>query len=104
MNTPFLYHVIISRDKLSSDPFVSEEGKPTIIYDGDCDFELNSSASIKSDVLVGRYKLYIQDNTIPVDKGDKIQLGMLGRILYGEVVDIFPTNLGLTVYWDNVNN
>jgi hypothetical protein len=103
MNTPFPYHVVISRDEVPLDPFVPKSDNPVVIYDGECDFEISSS-NTRDGVLVGRYRLYIQDNTIPVEKGDNVVLDLKGRVLSGEVVDYFPTNFGLTVYWDNVNN
>ena len=104
MNPPFPYRVIIRRPAVIDDPFVSTEGADTVVYEGACDFENNRFPSVKGGVQTGKYKLYIADNTIPIEIADNVELTMHSRVMIGSVVDFMPTNFGLTVFWDNVNN
>lgn len=104
INPPFPYSVVIRRRIESSDPFVESEEATTLVYDGICDFENNRYPLYRDGVQVGKYKLYIPDNALPVEKKDLIELSVYGRVITGEVVDFFPTNFGLTISWDSSNN
>lgn len=104
MNPPFPYQVIIRRAVAATDPFVVAGEADTIVYEGACDFENNRFPTTKSGVQVGKYKLYLSDNTIPVEIGDTVELSMYGRVVKGSVTDFTPTNFGLTILWDNTNN
>ena len=104
INPPFPYQVIIRRTIDNSDPFSKEEESKSIVYEGMCDFENNRYPIYRDGVQVGKYKLYLPNNTTPIEKEDLIELSIYGRVIRGEVVDYFPTNFGLTVSWDSVNN
>lgn len=104
INPPFPYNVVISRKAVPEDPFTPVEQDATIIYDGVCDFEVNRHPSYKNNVQVGKYKLYIPDNTIALEMNDTIELQILSRKMVGNVLDFFPTNFGITVYWDSAEN
>lgn len=103
-NPPFPYQVIIRRGVPPTNPFEEVEETDSVIYDGVCDFENNRFPTIKNGVQTGKYKLYLPDNTIDVRERDKVELKFLNRVRTGEVLDVFPTNFGLTVSWDSVNN
>lgn len=103
-NPPFPYSVRITRDVASSDPFVDAKEPKTLVYDGVCDFENNRYPVYKDGVQVGKYKLYLPDNSTPVDIGDEIELNLLGRVIKGNAVDFTPTNFGLTITWDSSKN
>jgi hypothetical protein len=104
INPPFPYNVIICRAISNADPFSDAEEAVETVYEGVCDFENSRFPNYKNDVQVGKYKLYLPDNTLPVEIGDKIKLSMHNRVILGEIVDFFPTNFGLTVSWDSVKN
>lgn len=103
-NPPFPYNVIIRRSAVSSDPFVEVNEELSIVYEGVCDFENNHYPLYRDGVQVGKYKLYLPDNTLPIEKKDLIELSIYGRTILGEIVDYFPTNFGLTISWDSANN
>ena len=104
INPPFPYNVIIRREVEPSDPFVESDDTAISIYNGECDFENNRYPQHKDGVQVGKYKLYLPDNTLPVEIGDKIELSIHNRVIHGSVVEFFPTNFGLTVSWDSSKN
>lgn len=104
MNPPFPYHVTIRRRAVPDDPFKETEGEATLVYDGECDFENNRYPLYRDGVQVGKYKLYIPNNSIPVEIDDLIELSIHSRVINGKVVDFFPTNFGLTVSWDSSKN
>lgn len=105
MNPPFPYHVNIKRREPSSDPFLSEEEAFQEVYNGVCDYESNNYPLIKDGVQLGKYNLYLPDRKTPIRKQDIIELSLLnGEIIIGTIVDYIPTNFGLTIKWDNVNN
>lgn len=105
MNPPFPYYVIIRREISSSNPFSKEEESPLVIYEGVADYDSNRFPTIKDNVQVGKYNMYIPNRMLAVRKGDSIELTMPNNeIIYGEIVDYMPTNFGLTIKWDNVNN
>lgn len=105
MNPPFPYNVVIRRIAESDDPFVEMENlDATLVYDGICDFESNRYPTYKDGVHVGKYKLYIPDNTVPVEIDDLIELSIHSRVMHGKVLEFFPTNFGLTITWDSSKN
>lgn len=104
INPPFPYNVIIRREAANSDPFKEVQNRSSVVYEGVCDFENNRYPLYRDGVQVGKYKLYLPDNTLPIEKKDSIELSIHGRTILGEVVDYFPTNFGLTVSWDSANN
>ena len=104
MNKPFPYLVSISRMSQSPNPFKDEGSSSTLIYEGYCDYEVNRFPTLKSGVQTERYKMYIKDNTIPVMKGDLISLELSNRNIEGVISDYIPTNFGLTIFWDVVDN
>lgn len=107
INPPFPYKVTISRRAVPSDPFAKVDDdwdNATVVYEGECDFENNRYPLYRDGVQVGKYKLYLPDNTTPVEKKDLIKLSIYGRTIWGEIADFFPTNFGLTVSWDSANN
>ena len=104
INPPFPYDVTISREIASSNPFSDEGESPLIIYTGKCDYENNRHSTIQDGVQVGKYNMYIPDRTLPVKKGDTIELTLPNDVVQGVVVDYMPTNFGLTIKWDNINN
>lgn len=103
-NPPFPHSVRITRDVASSDPFVDAEEPKTLIYDGVCDFENNRFPVYKDGVQVGKYKLYLPDNSVSVEISDKIELNLRGRVIEGNVLEFTPTNFGLTITWDSSKN
>jgi hypothetical protein len=104
INPPFPYQVTILRKAVPSDPFEETKTEDEVIYSGECDFENNRYPIYRDGVQVGKYKVYIPDNMVPVDLGDIVELDVFGRQLNGEIVEFFPTNFGLTISWDNANN
>lgn len=105
MNPPFPYNVIIKRRVSSSDPFNSGEDAFQIIYSGVCDYESNRYPLLRDGVQLDKYNLYLPDKNTPVRKQDLIELALLnGEVITGVIVDYNPTNFGLTIKWDNVNN
>lgn len=104
INPPFPYNVVIKRRSTSSDPFSSGEDAPQIIYKGKCDWENNRLPNYKEKVQVDKYVLYIPDRNVPVRKKDIIELYTNGETIMGEVIDYIPTNFGLTIRWNNINN
>ena len=105
MNPPFPYKVIITRRLSSSDPFKSGEESFQTIYDGMCDYENNRYPLLRDGVQLDKYNMYISDRMLPVKKQDLIELHLLnGEVINGVIVDYNPTNLGLTIKWDIVNN
>lgn len=104
MNPPFPYQVVIRRAVAAPNPFVVAGEAGTIVYEGACDFENNRFPSVKDGVQVGKYKLYIANNTIPIEIADTVEITMFGRVIKGSIVDFTPTNFGMTVIWDNINN
>ena len=104
INPPFPYKVIIRRRLENPDPFMESDGETTLVYDGICDFENNRYPLYRDGVQVGKYKLYLPENTTPVEKRDLIELSIYGRVIQGEIVDFFPTNFGLTISWDSTSN
>ena len=103
INPPFPYSVKICREVASTDPF-KDDSETITVYKGVCDYEVNRHPSYKNNVQVGKYKLYIPDNTIALELNDTIELQVFNRQIDGKIVDIFTTNFGTTVYWDNSNN
>ena len=103
-NPPFPYDVIIRRTLTPTDPFEEVEEAEDVVYDGVCDFENNRFPTVKNGVQVGKYKLYLPNNTVDVQIGDKVELSILSRVIKGKVAEVFPTNFGLTISWDNNNN
>ena len=104
INPPFPYRVIIRRREIASDPFADTQETTTVVYDGECDFENNRYPLYRDGVQVGKYKLYIPNNALPVEKKDIIELSVYSRVITGEVADSFPTNFGLTISWDSSDN
>ena len=105
INQPFPYLVTISREATSSTPFGEEGESFSIVYSGECDYENNRFPVIKDKVQVGRYNMYIPKRTLRVMKGDIIELTLPSdEIIHGVIVDYMPTNFGLTIKWDNINN
>lgn len=104
INPPFPYSVIIRRRAEITDPFAEAVEDAVVVYDGICDFENNRYPLYRDGVQVGKYKMYIPDNTLPIEKKDLIELSIHGRVILGEVVDFFPTNFGITISWDSANN
>lgn len=104
MNPPFPYKVVIYRRVGISDPFIEDDEEKVLVYDGMCDFENNRYPLYRDGVQVGKYKLYLPDNALPIEKKDLIELSIYGRVITGEIVDFFPTNFGLTISWDSTNN
>lgn len=103
INPPFPYSVKILREVASTDPF-KEDGETTVVYEGICDYDVNRHPSFKNNVQVGKYKLYIPNNTIALELNDTIELQILKRQMSGRIVDFFYTNFGITIYWDSCNN
>jgi hypothetical protein len=104
INPPFPYQVRILRTVVDKDPFSEVESAKEEIYSGVCDFESTRFPTVKNGVQIGKYKLYIPDNTIPVMLEDTVELNLMGRLMEGKIVEFFPTNFGLTISWDEVNN
>ena len=104
INPPFPYDVIIRRAVTPTDPFEEVDETSAVVYDGVCDFENNRFPTIKNGVQTGKYKLYMPDNTTDLRIGDDVELSILSRVIRGKVVDVFPTNFGLTISWDNALN
>ena len=104
MNPPFPYNVVIRRDIANADPFVESEDATEIVYDGVCDYENNRFPITKDGVQIGKYKLYIPDNKVFIEKRDLIELSIHNKVIAGEVLDYFPTNFGTTVTWDSKEN
>lgn len=103
-NNPFPYNVTITRDILVEGSSIQRK----ILYDGKCDFDL-ATPTLRDGVLLGKYRLYIPPKAIsedatPIEKLDQVMIFLRGRRLYGEVTEVFPSNLGTTVLWDNQNN
>lgn len=104
INPPFPYNVIIRRVASPANPFEEVEETNMIVYDGVCDFEGNRHPTIKNGVQTSKYKLYLPDNTTDVRIGDDVELSTYNRVIKGKVADVFPTNFGLTINWDNITN
>lgn len=104
INPPFPYQVTIRRRDDSFDPFKESDEATTVVYEGACDFENNRYPLYRDGVQVGKYKIYLPDNTTPVEIKDLIELSIYGRVITGEIVDFFPTNFGLTISWDSSKN
>ncbi len=104
INPPFPYDVIISRTVVPTSPFEEPDDSGVIVYDGVCDFESNRHPIIKNGVQTSKYKLYLPDNTTDVRIGDNVELTTYNRVIKGKVADVFPTNFGLTINWDNTTN
>ena len=104
INPPFPYQAVILRKAAPSSPFEDVDENAVVVYDGECDFEANHYPTVKNGVQVAKYKLYLPDNTVDVQVGDAIKLSIFGKVRNGVVADVFPTNFGLTVSWDNTNN
>lgn len=104
INPPFPYDVIIRRAVTPTNPFEEVEEIDMVVYDGVCDFESNRYPIIKNGVQTSKYKLYLPDNTTDVRIGDDVELSTYNRVIKGKVADVFPTNFGLTINWDNAAN
>ena len=104
INPPFPFDVIIRRAVTPTNPFEEVEEISVVVYDGVCDFENNRYPTIRNGVQTSKYKLYLPDNTTDVRIGDDVELSALTRVIKGKVADVFPTNFGLTISWDNATN
>lgn len=104
MNPPYPYDVIIKRAIENQSPFAEGDGYK-IIYNGKCDYESPYVHYTHKGVQVDKYNMYIKNNRVPVRKRDLIELTLLnGEIVNGVITDYVPTNLGLTIVWEVVNN
>ena len=102
MNPPFPYQVKSTRetDSQSSNPFADNTDIPEVIYEGECDYKMNTRPLVKDGVTIGRYKLYIPDTDIEFAIDDIIEFRMQTKISKGKVIDFSVFNLGTTILWD----
>ena len=105
-NPRFPHSILITRVDTTTpyDPFNPTEPTPTEVYHGEGRNYKNNKTSPVNGVIQSDYAVSLPFTEIDIKTGDKITVTERMRTIVGTVDDPYLGNLGLTVFWNKVNN